>query len=400
MKIIRFDSVGGASGDMILGALIGLGVNVDELNNELKSLIPDEFLIKSRPWQSHGINNGIQVDVEIHEHHHHHHDHDHHGHHHHHHGRNFNDIKTLIENSDLLSEVKAMSLKVFGALAEAEGKVHGKAPGEVHFHEVGAVDSIVDIVGCCLAFNKLGAEAISVSPLPTGTGTFKCQHGTYPLPAPATLEMLKCGLRSAPTDEPFELLTPTGAALLAILPKAEIPSDALVVKSSDSFGHRELNNRPNLLRASLYENTDESENKCKLTVLETNIDDSTPEVIGYAFNKLLEAGALDVWTQPIAMKKQRTGILLSVLCSQDLKTELLELILTETSSFGVREYEVTRHCMKYRFEEKETPYGKVRIKVASYKGKDLSSSPEFEDCAALAEKHNVPLKEVMRKAAG
>lgn len=397
MKIIRFDSVGGASGDMILGALIGLGVDVRELNTELKSLIPDKFLIKSKPWQSHGINNGIQVEVEIHEHHHHH--HDHHGHHHN-HGRNFNDIKTLIENSGLALEVKAMSLKVFGALAEAEGKVHGKPAGEVHFHEVGAVDSIVDIVGCCLAFNKLGAEAISVSPLPTGTGTFKCQHGTYPLPAPATLEMLKCGLQSAPTDEPFELLTPTGAALLAILPKAKIPTDALIIKSSDSFGHRELNNRPNLLRASLYENTEVNEGKCKLVVLETNIDDSTPEVIGYAFNKLLKAGALDVWTQAISMKKQRSGILLTVLCNQNLKTELLELILTETSSFGVREYEVTRHCMQHRFEEKETPYGKVRIKVASYKGKDLTRSPEFKDCAALAEKHNVPLKEVMQKAIG
>lgn len=392
MKIIRFDSVGGASGDMILGALIGLGVEVDELNNELKSLIPDEFLIKSKPWQSHGINNGIQVEVEIHEHHHHHHDHDH-GHHH---GRNFNDIKTLIEKSGLAAEVKTMSLKVFGALAEAEGKVHGKPAGEVHFHEVGAVDSIVDIVGCCLAFNKLGAEAISVSPLPTGTGTFKCQHGTYPLPAPATLEMLKLGLQSAPTDEPFELLTPTGAALLAVLPKAEVPTDSMILKSADSFGHRELNNRPNLLRASLYEHTGKHAGKHKLIVMETNIDDSTPEIIGYAFNKLLDAGALDVWTQPISMKKQRPGILLSVLCTPDLKNELLELILTETSSFGVREYEITRHCMQFRFEEKETPYGKIRVKVASYKGKDLTRSPEFEDCAALAEKHNVPLKEIMK----
>ncbi len=391
MKIIRFDSVGGASGDMILGALIGLGVDVEELNAELKSLMPDEFLIKSKAWKSHGINNGIQVEVEIVEHHHHHHDHEHH-----HHGRNFNDIKTLIENSDLAAEVKALSLKVFGALAEAEGKVHGKPAGEVHFHEVGAVDSIVDIVGCCLAFNKLGAEAISVSPLPTGSGTFKCQHGTYPLPAPATLEMLKLGLQSAPTDEPFELLTPTGAALLAILPKAEIPADALILKSSDSFGHRELNNRPNLLRASLYEHTEKHAGKSKLIVLETNIDDSTPEVIGYAFNKLLQAGALDVWTQPISMKKQRPGVLLSVLCGQNLKNELLELILTETSSLGVREYEVTRHCMQHRFEEKETPYGKIRIKVASYKGRDLTSSPEFEDCVKLAEKHNVPLKEIMK----
>jgi len=387
MKIIRFDSVGGASGDMILGALIGLGVNVDELNAELKSLLPDEFLIKSKPWQSHGINNGIQVDVEIPEHH-----------HHHQHGRNFNDIKTLIKDSDLAAEVKAMSLEVFTALAEAEGKVHNKPAGDVHFHEVGAVDSIVDIVGCCLAFNKLGAEAIAVSPLPTGTGTFTCQHGTYPLPAPATLEMLKLGLRSAPTDEPFELLTPTGAALLAILPKADIGANAAVIESSDSFGHRELNNRPNLLRASLYENTEKHNGKCKLIVLETNIDDSTPEIIGYAFNKLLKAGALDVWTQPISMKKQRSGILLSVLCNQKLKAELLEIILTETTSFGVREYEVTRHCMEHRFEEVETPYGKIRIKVASYKGKDLTRSPEFEDCVALAEKHNIPLKEVMQKA--
>jgi len=391
MKIIRFDSVGGASGDMILGALIGLGVDINELNNELKSLIPDEFLIKSKPCQSHGINNGIRVEVEIPEHHHHDHDHGHH-----HHGRNFNDIKNLIEKSGLAAEVKDMSLKVFGALAEAEGKVHGKPAGEIHFHEVGAVDSIVDIVGCCLAFNKLGAEAISVSPLPTGNGTFKCQHGTYPLPAPATLEMLKLGLKSAPTDEPFELLTPTGAALLAVLPKAEIPPEASILKSADSFGHRELKNRPNLLRASLYEHSEKHNGKHKLVVLETNIDDSTPEIIGYTFNKLLDAGALDVWTQPISMKKQRPGILLSVLCMPNLKNELLEMILTETSSFGVREYEVTRHCMQFRFEEKETLYGKIRIKVASYKGKDLTRSPEFEDCAALAEKHNVPLKEIMK----
>ncbi|MCK4982994.1 MAG: nickel pincer cofactor biosynthesis protein LarC [Victivallaceae bacterium] len=390
MKIIRFDSVGGASGDMILGALIGLGVDVEELNTELKNLLPDEFLIKSKPWQSHGINNGIQVEVEIHE----------HTHHHHHHGRDFNDIKSLIEDSGLPSKVKAMSLKVFGGLAEAEGKVHNKPAGEVHFHEVGAVDSIVDIVGCCLAFHKLGAEAISVSPLPTGTGTFKCRHGTYPLPAPATLEMLKLGLQSAPTDEPFELVTPTGAALLAILPKAEIPADAAILKSSDSFGHRELNNRPNLLRASLYESSKIQEGKCKLTILETNIDDSTPELIGYVFNKLLKAGALDVWTQPIGMKKQRPGVLLSVLCSQDLKAELLELILTETTSFGAREYEVTRHCMQHRFEEKETPYGKIRIKIASFKGRDLTRSPEFSDCAALAEKHNVPLKEIMQMVLG
>ena len=409
MKIIRFDSVGGASGDMILGALIGLGVNTDELNNELKTLVPEHFAIKTRSWESHGINNGIQAEVEIYEHpHHHKHDHEHkhehsHGHEHEHHhehahGRTFHDIKHLIKDSVLPEEVKKMSLEVFGALAEAEGRVHNKAMDEVHFHEVGAVDSIVDIVGCCLAFHKLGADAISVSPLPTGTGTFKCQHGIYPLPAPATLEMLKLGLLSAPTDEPFEMVTPTGAALLAILPKMEIPAGATVLKSVDSFGHRKLNNRPNLLRASLYESGKDHGGKHKLTVMETNIDDSTPELIGYVFEKLLRAGALDVWTQAINMKKQRPAVLLSVLCEKKLKTELLELILTETTSFGVREYEVTRHCLQHRFEEKETPYGKVRVKIASLNGKDITGSPEFEDCARLAAEHNVPLKAIMQKA--
>jgi uncharacterized protein (TIGR00299 family) protein len=400
MKIIRFDSVGGASGDMILGALIGLGVDIDELNEELKKLLPEQFCIKCQPCQSYGINDGIRAEVEIKHEHSHHHTHERHGHHHHHHhshGRTFHDIKHLINDSDLPAEVKDMSLKVFRGLAEAEGKVHNKKIDEVHFHEVGAADSIIDIVGSCFAFYKLEAEAISVSPLPTGTGTFKCQHGTYPLPAPATLEMLKHGLKSAPTEEPYELLTPTGAALLAIWPKAEIDSNAVVKKSANSFGHRELDNRPNLLRASLYETTEQERHNHKLIVLETNIDDSTPELIGYVFDKLLKSGALDVWTQSVNMKKQRPGVLLTVLCNEKLKNTLVEMILTETTSFGVREYSVARHCMAYRFEEKETTYGTVRVKIASLKGKDLTVSPEFEDCVALAEKHNVPLKQIMRE---
>ncbi|MDD5599190.1 MAG: LarC family nickel insertion protein, partial [Victivallaceae bacterium] len=173
-------------------------------------------------------------------------------------------------------------------------------------------------------------------------------------------------------------------------------NDARVIRSADSFGHRKLNKRPNLLRASLYEDGATGQKKCRLTVLETNIDDSTPELIGYVFNKLLKSGALDVWTQPVNMKKQRPGVLLSVLCEPGVREKLLELILIETSTLGVREYEVTRHCLERRVEEQETPYGKIRVKIASYKGRDLSSSPEFDDCAALAEKHNVPLKEIMR----
>ncbi|MDD5699388.1 MAG: LarC family nickel insertion protein, partial [Victivallaceae bacterium] len=256
-----------------------------------------------------------------------------------------------------------------------------------------------DIAGCCLAFHKLGADAVSVSPLPTGSGTFECRHGVYPLPAPATLEILKLELlQSVPTSEPFELLTPTGAALLAFWPKADIPPGAMVRKSAAAFGQRRLNSRPNLLRASIYENGETSVGQQQLTVLETNIDDSSPEVIGYVFNKLLAAGALEVWTQAVNMKKQRPGILLTVLCAPDSKAGLLELILTETTTFGVREYEVTRHGLEYRFEERQTPYGKVRVKIASFKGKDLTRSPEFEDCAALAAEQRIPLKEIMRSA--
>ncbi|MDD5727417.1 MAG: nickel pincer cofactor biosynthesis protein LarC [Victivallales bacterium] len=400
MKIIRFDSVGGASGDMILGALIGLGVNIDELNHELRQLIPDSFLIKTEPFQSHGINNGIRAKVEIHEHKHHH-EHEHHNHHEHTHGRSFSDIQHLLGHCNLPPVVKEMSLKVFRSLAEAEGKVHNVPVEKVHFHEVGAVDSIVDITGCCLAFHKLGADAISVSPLPTGTGTFECQHGIYPLPAPATLEMLKTGgLCSAPVDEPFELLTPTGAALLAVWPKSEIAADARIIASADSFGQRTLNRRPNLLRAALYESANRKSGLKlqKLTVLETNIDDSSPELTAYVFDKLLEAGALDVWIQPVLMKKQRQGILLSVLCAPEDKTEMMDLILTETSTLGIREYAVNRYALKRRIEEKITPYGKVRIKVAYSANRELNRSPEYADCVKLAQKHKLPLKEIMRQA--
>jgi uncharacterized protein (TIGR00299 family) protein len=291
-----------------------------------------------------------------------------------------------------------MSIEVFAALAEGEGKVHGKPVDEVHFHEVGAVDSIVDIVGCCLAYNKLNLDGISVSPLPTGTGTFKCQHGIYPLPAPATLEMLKRGLKTAPTDEPFEMVTPTGAALLAVWPKANIPASGSISQSVDSFGQRELKNRPNLLRASLYETVENSYHTHELTVLEANIDDSTPEIIGYAFDKLIKAGALDVWTVPVMMKKQRNGILLSVLCEPAHKASFMELIFSETSTLGVREYNIHRHCLKRHFDEVETPYGKVKVKIGIFKGREVSRSPEFEDCRKLAEEQGISVQEVYNAA--
>ncbi|HCH85364.1 MAG TPA: TIGR00299 family protein, partial [Lentisphaeria bacterium] len=216
MKIIRFDSVGGASGDMILGALIALGADRDTIVRGLESLLPGHFTLSVEETSSHGIA-GVRARVALPETEHHHHcrgEHgQEHGHHHHDHHA-FREIRALIEGSALPEPVKRSSVAVFALLAEVEGKIHGKAPEEVSFHEVGAVDSIVDIVGCCYGFHLLGAEAVSVSPLPTGQGTLECAHGVMPIPAPATAELLTRGLEIAPSDEPFELLTPTGAALL------------------------------------------------------------------------------------------------------------------------------------------------------------------------------------------
>ncbi len=391
MKIIRFDSVGGASGDMLLGTLIGLGADTAELNRQLSALIPDDFEINSKPYESFGIN-GIQASVDIHEHHHHH-DHEHE--HHHHHGRSFREIREIILSSKLNDRVKEMSVAVFTRLAAAEAKIHGKAMDEIHFHEVGAVDSIVDIIGCCLAYDMLGIDAVSVSSLPTGSGLVKCAHGIYPVPAPATAELLT-ELKSRPCEEePFEMVTPTGAALLAAWPKAAVSASAGITATANSFGKHVYKTRPNLLRALLYEDTPGNAPE-QIVLLETNIDDSTPEQIGYLTERLLAAGAADAWTTPVTMKKQRPAVLLSVLADEAKKAALIELIFAESTTFGIREIPVVRHCLERRFEEVETPFGKVKVKVGLRHGKVVSRSPEYEDCRRLAEAAGVPLKEIYR----
>jgi pyridinium-3,5-bisthiocarboxylic acid mononucleotide nickel chelatase len=414
MKIIQFNSVGGASGDMILGCLIGLGADIEKLNTQLKTLVPEHFHIITENVESYGMN-GISATVDIHTHEDHGHNHEHknehthdhkHDHEHKHdHGsgshshshdnqRNFSDIKALIKASELPESVKAQSITVFSALAEAEGKVHGMPPDKVHFHEVGAVDSIVDIVGCCLAIQMLEVDAISVSPLPLGSGTMRCQHGIYPIPAPATVELLKT-LPVTQTDQPFEMVTPTGAALMATLPHAEIKSGSNITVSANSFGQRKLNDRPNLLRAMLYETTEitaEQPDQCLL--LESNIDDSTPEIIGTLFDRLLDAGALDVWTTPIQMKNQRPAVKLSLLCSTALQQVLEEIIFRETTTFGIRQIPVSRSCLKRRFVTVDTEYGKINVKVGSLNGDDITFSPEINDCIKLSKQHNTALRKI------
>ena len=394
MRIVRFDSVGGASGDLILGALVELGVDPAELERDLQSLNVGHFHILARPFASHGLH-GTQVTVEI--------GHDHsHGHHHHghddHHGRHLPEIEECIRKSKLPDAVKDQSVAIFRRIGEVEAGIHSTTVDKIHFHEVGAVDSIVDIVGCCLALHRLQVDGVSVGPLPQGQGTITCAHGVYPNPAPATAE-LQYGMEVKQTDEPFELVTPTGAALLAMWKKA--PADAgpaRVLKSGYGFGHLTLNKRPNVLRASLWERVESVSSPDVCLVLECNIDDSTPEILGSVVEKLWLAGALDVFTSSVQMKKQRPGVLLTVLCGPTERERFLDVIFRESSTFGVREYTANRTVLDRRWLPVETPYGQVRIKIGRWRDDDVTLAPEMEDCMRCAAVHRVPVRLVYETA--
>ncbi len=427
MKWIRFDSVGGASGDMILGALLGLGIDFAEFSARLEALLPGHFRLEFGPCVCGGIS-GVRARVllpggncreheHVHEGEHHHghdpHDHDHHDHdphehehvheeeHHHGHHR-FSEIRELIGSSPLPEAVRRRSIAAFTLLAEAEGRVHGKPAGEVAFHEVGAVDSIVDMVGCCLAFEMLGAEAVALSPLPVGSGTVRCAHGILPIPAPATAALLAAGnLPVADCDEPFELLTPTGAALLVSWPKRGPTGAARVLATADSFGQRRLLRRPNLLRAMLMEDSAESvpQPDCpdRAILLECNLDDITGEVVGPLTEKLLSTGALDVWTEPVFMKKQRPGVKLCVLAAPSGRERLAELIFEESTTFGIRFFPVEREVLDREPVRLETPLGEAVFKVGRRRGRVLSVKPELEDCRRIAAASGLPLKTVIRE---
>ena len=369
---------------MILGALIGLGVSVEELNDELKSLNIDPFEIIVDDVVEQGMS-GVRARVAVHGHHHHHH---HHGDHDHGHGRHLSTILKLISESDLPVPVKESASAVFQSIGQAEAAIHRVDIEKIHFHEVGAMDSIVDIVGCCLALHKLGVDGVSIRSLPQGHGTIECAHGTYPNPAPATLRLLE-GFPCDQVDEPFELVTPTGAALLAAWRTDTVPAaGSKMACTAYSFGHRKLSSRPNLLRAALYEQSqDTTSDEC--IVLECNLDDMTPELVGCLFDQLLESGALDVFTTPVFMKKQRPGILLTVLCLPADRTAMLDLIFRNSTTFGIREQRTGRTVLERSFETVQTPYGPVRIKIGKRDGVVVTASPEIEDCRRLAADNGV-----------
>ncbi|MCX5791515.1 MAG: nickel pincer cofactor biosynthesis protein LarC [Elusimicrobia bacterium] len=312
--------------------------------------------------------------------------------------RRLADIVKLIEAAGLSAAVKARSIAVFDKLAAAEAKVHGTAKDEIHFHEVGGVDAIIDIVGAVFGLEALGIEKVYADSLRTGFGFTQCAHGRLPVPAPATAELLN-GIPYTHGDIEKELLTPTGAALLAALCDGfgEIPAGFTGQSVAYGAGGWELD-IPNVLRARI--GTLQADDKDGLLVFETNIDDASPQLFGYVMERLFKAGALDVWLTPVQMKKNRPAVKLSALAPAALRGEVENIIFTETTTLGIRNYAVRRTAAERREAAADTPWGRVRIKISSVNGKVCSVTPEYEDCRRLAAESGTPLKDVMAAARG
>jgi uncharacterized protein (TIGR00299 family) protein len=378
---LHFDSVGGASGDMILAALIDLGVAPAALNDALAGLGAGPIRIEAERVEERGLQGTrvtVRVPAEAHP-----------------HPRHLDAITRLIRGSSLPERVRTLSLRVFERLAEAEATIHHTTPDRIHFHELGALDSLADVVASCLALDLAGAAEVSVGPLPLGHGTVTCAHGVLPVPAPATVELLR-GLQAAPSDEPFELVTPTGAALLSTWRTREAPPDGARLEAAGyGVGHRRLERRPNLLRALRFSAPTTDGAAAELCLeLQTNVDDASPEWIGALLPRLLAAGARDAFITPVQMKKQRPGVLLTVLCAPEQRAALLNVLFTESTTFGVREHLTRRTVLERRVVEAATPYGAVRVKIGRWQGRDVTRAPEYDDCLRVAEAHGVPVRAV------
>ena len=445
MKTLYLDVFSGLSGDMFIGALLDLGVDFRQLEYGLAKLNLDGYHLAHRRAAKCGIE-GVKFDVHLtepatpaehdgpdyhalsHSHSHgpgdHAHAHSHGpgaGDHSHDGSRNFHQIKELIHASTLSDWVKEKSIAVFHRIAVAEGKIHGMPPEQVHFHEVGAVDSIVDIVGGCLALEMLGCPRVLASAVVEGTGWVRCAHGRMPLPAPATLEILGArGVAISQCEEPRELLTPTGAALIAEFVEGFGPMTGLVAERVGyGVGTRDNDTRPNVVRAALGEvqsskfkvqsavTADESESTAAaahdwdtdtIAVLETNLDDVSGEVLGAFVERALGEGALDVFHTPIQMKKNRPGVLLTVLCAAEAADKFAALLLRETSAFGVRRTLAERRKLKREFLTVKLPQGEVTVKLGRLDGNVVQAAPEFESCKQLAARAGVPLKQIYEAA--
>ena len=417
MKALFLDIFSGLSGDMFVGALLDLGVQLPELEARLAALgIQGYHLHATRGLKQEISGTKFDVHAEAHVH-----EasasgpghpatpgHAHGAAHAHDEARDFRQISSLIERSSLSPWVKEKAVAVFRRIAQAEGRIHGVSPAHVHFHEVGAWDSIVDIVGACVALELLGCPQVFAGPVVDGTGWLHCAHGRFPIPAPATLEILAArGVAVTQSDEPHELLTPTGAALLAEFAQGFGPMPALrMEKVGYGLGTRDLASRPNVVRAVLGELVDETAvapggpgwETDQVMLLETNLDDISPEVLGHFLEQAMAQGALDVFHTPIQMKKSRPGIMLSLLCEPKDADRFGEALLRETSAFGFRQQRVERRKLAREFVEVATEFGPVTVKLGRLRGRIAQVAPEYESCRAVADRARVPVRTVFAAA--
>ena len=453
-KTLYLDIFSGISGDMFIGAMLDLGVKFDALEAELRKVNVGHYHLHQQRQAKSGIE-GVKFDVhdehapaeaapqpdDSHEHEHghshgpgaghgHQHAHSHslahllapgnatghshadeshaeHGHHHHEDARNYAAIRKLIHDSTLSDWVKAKAIAIFHRIAVAEGKIHGHPPEEVHFHEVGAIDSIVDVIGACICLEQLGMPRVLAATVTEGMGWVNCAHGRFPVPTMATLEILGArGISVSQCEEPHELVTPTGAALLAEFAVSFGPMrDLIAEKVGYGLGTRDNHTRPNVLRAVLGRADDPAVSGRQLdwetdtiAVLETNLDDVNPEVLGAFVEKALAAGALDVFHTPIQMKKNRPAVLLTVLCGEGDADRLTELLVRETTAFGVRRTTAARRKLRREIITVRTPVGGIEVKVGRLNGKIVQAAPEYESCRKLAEESGLPLKEIYAAA--
>ncbi|MGD1046584.1 MAG: nickel pincer cofactor biosynthesis protein LarC [Bacteroidota bacterium] len=381
MKIAYFDTIAGISGDMTLGAFISAGVSFDELNKELQALGIGGFELQGRHIERNGII-ATKVDVVISEQPHYH--------------RHMKDIEELIDKSSLTKNVKDRSKKIFREVAIAESKVHSTAIEKVHFHEVGAIDSLVDIIGVSICLEKFGIQAVYSSPIKVGSGSMvNSQHGALPVPTPATMEILK-DYPILLTDVPFELTTPTGAAIIKALSQGVLTTEKIQISAIGyGAGEREIKQLPNLLRVFIGD-LEPNYLADEIVSIETNIDNMNPEIYPYVIERLLAAGALDAYLVPILMKKGRPGIILSTLVERANIDRILDIFFHETTTLGVRIQPVDRKKLPRSTKQVQTSFGIVSAKAIIVDGKEQLRA-EFEDCKRIAAENNLPLGEVYRK---
>jgi hypothetical protein len=388
MRTLYFDCFAGASGDMILGALVAAGVDPEAFKQQLSLLGVTGYTIDFETVDRSGISATYARVQTPHEHAH----------------RHLSDILKIIYGSRLSDSIKDRAAKIFARLAEAEARVHNEPVEQVHFHEVGAVDAIIDVVGAAIGFELLGIERFVASPLHVGSGTVDMDHGRYPVPPPAVAELLK-GVPFYSTDIVGELVTPTGAAIITTVCAGYGPIPQLKLERAGyGAGTREYNKFPNALRVLVGEEESSLTAKSmksadeRLWMIETNMDDISPQILGHVMERAFDLGALDCYFTSVQMKKNRPGVLLSILCREEQRATLSELLFSETTTLGIRAYEVERRALERRIVTVETQYGPIDVKVAQLNGHIIKEMPEYEQCRQAAREANVPLRIVEEAA--